>query len=243
MNFTAQVCAQNSGSFVLRPVFRHACPLTDPPETGTQAEVALQSPLAPSLSIAKRASTDVLAPGGTVYYTVTVAGRNPISTAIGPIHVTDTLPAIFQGGTIVRSDSDTALQDGRRRYIETWITPTTTPTYSYSLFVTATLPINGVCADGAPQINRAAARPQSCPECLARADSHILYVEDPAPGAGGGYFHVTSGQVAVCGRAPTQQTAAISITNGITWTGTVYRDNFNPAASWARLTWWTARSA
>ena len=27
VDFTAQVCAQNSGSFVLRPVFRHACPL------------------------------------------------------------------------------------------------------------------------------------------------------------------------------------------------------------------------
>lgn len=227
VDFTAPVCAQNSGSFVLRPVFRQACPLTDPPEAGTQAEVMLQSPLAPSLSIAKHASTDVLAPGGTVYYTVTVAGRNPISTAIGPVHVTDTLPAIFQGGTVLRSDSDTGLQAADDVDIETWITPTSTPTYSYSLVVTATLPSSGVCAGGAPQINRATARPESCPECLARGDSHVLYVEDPAPGAGGGYFHVTSGQVAVCGRAPTQQTAAISITSGITWTGTVYRDNFN----------------
>ncbi|MFN8465060.1 MAG: hypothetical protein U0X20_05890 [Caldilineaceae bacterium] len=227
VDFTAKVCDQNSGSFVLRPVFRHACPLGDPPETGTQAEVELQSPVAPSLDIAKRASTDVLGPGGTVFYTVTVAGRNPISTAIGPIHVTDTLPAIFQGGTIVRSDSETALQMADDAFVETWITPTTTPTYSVSLFVTATLPLNGVCAGGAPQINRAAAHAESCPECLAGGDSHILYIEDPAPGVGGGYFHVTSEQVAVCGRAPTEQTSAISITNGITWTGTVYRDNFN----------------
>ena len=63
VDFTAQVCDQNSGSFVLRPVFRHACPLTDPPERGTQAEVELQSPVAPSLSIAKHASTDVLGTG------------------------------------------------------------------------------------------------------------------------------------------------------------------------------------
>lgn len=227
VDFTAQVCDQNSGSFVLRPVFRHACPLTDPPETGAPAEVELQSPIAPSLGIVKRASTNVLGPGGTVFYTVTVAGRNPISTAIGPVHVSDTLPAIFQGGTVMRSDSETAQQVADDVFVETWITPTTTPTYSFSLFVTATLPSNGVCAGGAPQINRAAAHAESCLECLARGDSHVLYVEDPAPGAGGGYFHVTSDQVAVCGRAPTQQTAAISITNGITWTGTVYRDSLN----------------
>ena len=228
VNFTAQVCAQNSGSFVLRPIFRQACPLAGPPEKGTQANVALQSALAPSLDIVKRASTNVIAPGGTVYYSVTVWGRNPISTAIGPIHITDTLPAIFQSGTIVRSTSDTSQQEGDDRFIATWITPTTTPFYTITLFVTATLPTSGICADGAPQINRASARPQSCPECLARSDAHILYVEDPAPGAGsGGYFHVTSDQVAVCGKAPTQQTAAISITNGITWTGTTYRDDLN----------------
>ncbi len=227
VDFTARVCSQNSGSFVLRPVFRHACPLTDPPETGSQAQVVLQSPLAPSLGITKRASTDVLAPGGTVYYTVTVAGRNPISTAIGAVHVTDTLPAIFQGGAILRSDPEESRQTIDDTYVETWITPTTTPTYSFSLFVTATLPINGVCADGTPQINRAAAHPETCPECLAGGDSHILYIEDPGPGSGGGYFRLTSSQVAVCGETPTQQTAAISVTNGITWTGTTYRDDLN----------------
>ena len=227
VDFTARVCSQNSGSFVLRPIFRHACPLTDPPETGAQAQVVLQSPLAPSLSIAKRASTDVLAPGGTVYYTVTVAGRNPISTAIGAIRVTDTLPAIFQGGAIVRSDSEGSLQTADDAYIETWITPTTTPTYSFSLFVTATLPTNGVCAGGTFQVNRAMAQPEACPECLSGGASHTLYIEDPGPGAGGGYFRLTSSQVAVCGETPTQQTAVISVTNGITWTGTTYRDDLN----------------
>ena len=190
--------------------------------------MVLQSPFAPSLGIAKRASTDVLAPGGAVY-TVTVAGRNPSAPPSGPSTLPIRCRRSFRAG---RSSAATRklAANGDDAFVDTWITPTTTPTYSFSLFVTATLPINGVCADGAPQINRAAAHAESCPECLAGGDSHILYVEDPRPEQGGGYFHVTSRPGCRCGKAPTSRRPPSALRMG-SLDGTTYRDDLNPGGT------------
>ncbi len=224
---TTKICDQNSGSFSLQPSYRYACPANDPPVSGATTNVSLQSPLAPSLTLQKRASTNVIAPGDTVFYTVTVFGRNPISSAIGPIHITDTLPPIFQPGSVVRSDSMNPLPVADDNNIDLIITPTVTPTYSIELYITATLPTSSVCGSGVPQINRAWASAETCPECLSSSDSHTLYVEDPDPIDSGGYFRLDSERVMVCDAVATQQTAVLSITNGITWTESSYRDNFN----------------
>jgi uncharacterized repeat protein (TIGR01451 family) len=223
---TGSVCAADNGSFVLRPAFRAACPLGDPPANGSATAVTLQSTTAPSLTIQKEASTNLAAPGDTIYYTVTVSGRNLITAPIGPIRITDTLPAIFGGGVIVRSDSGDATNVADDLAIETVITPTSTPFYTESLLISATIPLSGVCGFGATQTNRTGAYAQSCPECLQDSAAHDLFMADPGPN-GGGYFRLSSQQIAVCGPTATQQTAAISITEGITWAGSRYIDGLN----------------
>ena len=108
LHYNSRVCTGNAGSFRLTPSFSDACfPLIR--TTGTPGSFSLTAPGVPSLEVTKQSSIDagrleIVRPGDTVFFTVTVFGNTGDTLINTPIDIVDTLPpSLVEGGLITVS--------------------------------------------------------------------------------------------------------------------------------------------
>ncbi len=217
------ICAADNGDITLTPVYNEACAPGDNLQ-GTPTVTSIDSGNAPTLSLEKSASTTNAVTGDTVFYTLTVAGRNPDNVLAVGLRITDALPSALTNIQYSTSVTPTPTALGGS-FLDINM-PVANGNYSAEVYISGEIPTGGACGVGL-YVNNARASSTFCPECnLAFADAEMLNVTLPPSGAGNGNsFVMQSDTVELCGDSLQTQTAIISITNGITWTGTTYADD------------------
>ncbi len=218
------VCTGAAGSFRVTPSYSDACfPLIR--TTGTAASFDLTALNVPSLNVLKESSIDadrleVVQPGDTVYFTVTVFGDSGSILTDTQVFITDTLPPSLVAAGLI-TVTPPAVRDGNRVFYTPTIT--TEPTYAFTMFVQATYPDTDFCTDGVVEYNTVDARSDACPTCLRDSDQTALVYLDPDPENSPGFMRGDPLRLDQC-RTIDRQTMVISVTSPITWAGAVYND-------------------
>ncbi len=225
LTYNSTVCENDAGSFNLTPSYSDACfPLIR--NNGSAAAFNLSAPNVPSLTLDKQSSIDaarleVVRPGDTVYFTVTVSGDSNATNPVGTILITDTLPASLVASDLITITTPGATRVGNRVYYAANVS--TTPTYTAQLLMQATYVDQGLCAAGQLEYNSAVATSGTCATCLSDSDQVTLVYVDPDPDYSGGEMTGTPIFLDKC-RTVARQTVVISATYPISWQNTTYND-------------------
>ncbi len=227
LTFTVQVtrtnvCAAGEARLTLTPLYDDPCLLqTDVGGTADDSISDLGAD-APTLNISKQ-GPGVVHAGETFTYIVTASGVNQQSILTGGVSVTDTVPGELSINSI-SATSGTSLFSGQT---VTWHLPLdSVGSYTSDLSINVTVPGDGgdACGAGASFENQVEAMAHVCPACILEGeDSLTTYVEDYLGASN--VFTKTASPIEPCAPGgPQVITAALRISDGITWTGTIYTD-------------------
>jgi uncharacterized repeat protein (TIGR01451 family) len=219
------VCNANAGAFSVTPSYSDAC-FPEFRNSGPAANFNLTSPNPPSLEVTKESSIDadrleIVNPGDTVYFTVTAFGATGDISGT-QVHIIDTLPPSLVAADLITVTTPGAVRTGST--VQYTPTITTSPNYSFTLYIQATYPQEQFCAnDSGVEENRVSVHSEECTTCLSDDDAVPLVYVDPDPDFSGGSMGGEPIMLDQC-RTSDRQTMVISVTHPITWAGTLYND-------------------
>jgi uncharacterized repeat protein (TIGR01451 family) len=219
------VCNANAGAFSVTPSYSDAC-FPEFRNSGPAANFNLTSPNPPSLEVTKESSIDadrleIVNPGDTVYFTVTAFGATGDISGT-QVHIIDTLPPSLVAADLITVTTPGAVRTGST--VQYTPTITTSPNYSFTLYIQATYPQEQVCTnDSGVEENRVSVHSEECTTCLSDDDAVPLVYVDPDPDFSGGSMGGEPIMLDQC-RTSDRQTMVISVTHPITWAGTIYND-------------------
>jgi uncharacterized repeat protein (TIGR01451 family) len=218
-----RVCNANAGAFSVTPSYSDAC-FPELRSTGPSTNFNLTSPNPPSLNVTKESSIDadrleIMNPGDTVYFTVTAFGATGDISGT-QVHIIDTLPSSLVTANLITVTTPGA--EHANGVVQYTPTITTSPTYSFTLYIQATYR-DRVCTAGVVEENRVTVHSEQCLTCLSDEDAVPLVFVDPDPDFSGGSMAGEPIMLDQC-RTSDRQTVVISVTHPITWAGTIYND-------------------
>jgi uncharacterized repeat protein (TIGR01451 family)/fimbrial isopeptide formation D2 family protein len=222
ITYAAPVCNANAGALQLTPQYADAC-FPAIRLQGQPSTISLNSPNAPTLAVEKASSLDadlgqIVQPGDTVYFTVTVSGNTGVLSG-SQLLITDVLPGFFPTGWVTVTTPGAVYSGGVVTYAPTIASE---PTYAFTLTMEATYP-QAQCTLGAVQNNVASATSPFCTTCLNGQDQAALVFADWDPLYPGSRMTAVNVLLDKC-RTTAQQTVVISVNQPITWATAIFTD-------------------
>lgn len=222
ITYAAPVCNANAGAIQLTPQYADAC-FPAIRLQGQPSTISLNSPNAPTLAVEKASSLDadlgqIVQPGDTVYFTVTVSGNTGVLSG-SQLLITDVLPGFFPTNWVTVTTPGAVYSGGVVTYAPTIASE---PTYAFTLTMEATYP-QAQCTLGAVQNNVASATSPFCTACLNGQDQTALVFADWDPLYPGSRMTAVNVLLDKC-RTTAQQTVVISMNQPITWATAIFTD-------------------